>query len=225
LRVAGNRTPFLLFTHLMIKSFWLTSIVVCLCGFVSNAQQENDSLNKGLLSDGSDSSFASFSYSSKDGNKIILQWSSDSTRPNDYFIIERSEDGNSYETIGAIKGSPDNNQYEVSDNSSLTGINFYRIKYIKKTGQSIYSKPLQINSQGNIALKFYPNPVDKLLIVETNYKVEIQLINTLGTVKLNKQLQQGLQVIDVSSLDKGNYILRIVDNERNRSVLQQLVKN
>jgi hypothetical protein len=210
----------------MIKSFLLTSIVVCLCCFVSKAQQDSDSTGKEHgLADGTDSLFANFSYISKDGNKIVLQWSGANTPMNDYFIIERSEDGNSYETIGAIKGSQTDNQYEVGDNSSLTASNFYRIKYIKKSGETVYSKSLEVNAHGNIALKFYPNPVDKLLIVETNYKVDIQLINTLGTVKLSKQLQQGLQVIDVSSLDKGNYILRIVDNERNRSVLQQLVKN
>jgi hypothetical protein len=209
----------------MIKFFWLTAIICC-CGVVSNAQQESDSLIKDrTLTERSDSAFTNFTYAIKENNKIILQWTADRISSADYFIVERSEDGNNFETIGAMKGAANSNEYEITDNSSMSGNNFYRIKYIGKAGQPVYSKILQINSSGNVAIKFYPNPVDKMLILETNFPVEIQLINAMGTVKLIKRLQQGLQVIDVSTLDKGTYILRIVDNERNKSVLQQLVKN
>jgi hypothetical protein len=213
----------------MKKFFWLTSIV-CLCCFVSTAQQGSDSSTQQLiLFDEGDSLFTDFSYVIKDNSKIILQWQLSNTKPdsdntNNYFIIERSEDGKNYETIGAIKKVLDNNQYEVADNSSLTGRNFYRIKYIGKSGRSFYSKILQINMPGNVAIKFYPNPVDKLLIVETDHNADLQVLNSFGVVRMNARLHQGLQVIDVSTLESGTYILHIVDNDRKRNILQQLVK-
>jgi len=213
----------------MKKFFWLTSIV-CLCGFISSAQQGIDSSTQQvILFDGGDSLFTNFSYVIKDNSKIILQWQAVSIKPdsdnaNDYFIIERSEDGNNYETIGAIKKIPDNNQYEIADNSSLTGHGFYRIKCAGKSGRSFYSKSLEINMPGNVAIKFYPNPVDKLLIVETDHDADMQVLNAFGVIKLNARLHQGLQVVDVSTLEPGTYILHIVDNDRKRNILQQLVK-
>jgi len=212
----------------MKKFFWLTSIV-CLCCFVSIAQQERDSSIQQLILFDGDSLFTDFSYLIKDNSKVILQWQAanitpDSNNSNEYFIIERSEDGKNYETIGAIKKTEDNNQYEVADNSSLTGYNFYRIKCVGKSGRFFYSKSLQINMPGNVAVKFYPNPVDKLLIVETDHNADMQVLNSFGIIKMNARLHQGLQVIDVSTLEPGTYILHIVDNDRKRNILQQLVK-
>ncbi len=222
--------PFPIFhQYFMKKFFWLTSIV-CLCGFVSSAQQGIDSSTQQvILFDGGDSLFTNFSYVVKDNSKIILQWQSvgsksDSDNADDYFIIERSEDGNNYETIGAIKKMQDNNQYEVADNSSFTGYSFYRIKYEEESGRYFYSKPLQINMPGNVSVKFYPNPVDKLLIVEMDHNGTLQMLNAFGVIKLNTKLHEGLQVVDVSTLEPGTYILHIVDNDRKRNILQQLVK-
>jgi hypothetical protein len=209
----------------MNKLFWLTSIAG-LCCFGAIGQQQGDSaFNQHLIFAGSDSSFTNFEYAVKDGNKIILQWSAGIIEENEFFIIERSSDGNNYETIGALKGGSNGNQYEIADNSLLMNLGFYRIKYIAKSGQPVYSKSLQVSLSKNSAVKFYPNPVDKLLIIETDHKADIQLINAFGTVKLNAQLQPGLQIINVGALERGTYILRIVDKEGNRDVLQQLVKN
>jgi hypothetical protein len=217
--------PVFIIKHLMKKLFWLTSLV-CLCCFASIAQQESDSTTKeNVLSAGDDSLFTNFSYITKDGSRIVLRWQSKNAAAGDYFIIERSNDGNLYETIGAIKNVPANNQYEIADNTSASGNNFYRIKYVGKAGQVVYSQRLQVNMPGKVAVKFYPNPVDKLLIIETDHKVELQLINALGEIKLNTQLHPGLQVIDVSTLERGTYILHISDQDHNRNILQQLVKN
>jgi hypothetical protein len=208
----------------MKKFFWLTSII-CLCCFVVAAQQESDSTKENISIDETGSLFSNFSYTVKEDNKIFLQWQADSISADDYFVIERSEDGNSFETIGAIKKTSDNIQYELANNTSISGYDFYRIKYVGKEGRIFYSKSLQISTSKNFSLKFYPNPVDKLLIVETDHPINMQIINSLGVTRLNSQLHQGLQVIDVSTLDRGTYILRITDNDHNRNILQQLVKN
>jgi hypothetical protein len=208
----------------MKKFFWLTSIV-CLCCFRATAQQESDSTKENISIDETDSLFSNFSYTIKDDNKILLQWQADSINADDYFVIEKSEDGNNFETIGAIKKTSNNIQYEIADNASISGYNFYRIKYVGKSGKFFYSKSLHVSVSKNLSLKFYPNPVDKLLIVETDRAMNMQVLSALGVIRLNVQLHQGLQVIDVSTLDRGTYILRIIDNDHNRNILQQLVKN
>jgi hypothetical protein len=208
----------------MKKFFWLTSIG-CLCCFFTKAQQENNSTKENSSIGESDSIFANFSYTIKDDNRILLRWQADSIIADDYFVIERSEDGSIFETIGAIKKTSNDIQYELADISSVSGYHFYRIKYVGKSGRVFYSKSLQISTARNFSVKCYPNPVDKSLIVETDNPMNMQIINSLGVIRLNIQLHQGLQVIDVSTLDRGVYILRIVDNDHNRNILQQLVKN
>jgi hypothetical protein len=223
--IAAVRPLRLLFLKYFMKKFFALTSIVCLCCFVAIAQQDGDSTKENVSFGESDSLFSNFSYTITDGNKVILQWQADSIHADDYFVIERSEDGNNFETIGAIKKVSSDNQYEIADNSSVTGYSFYRIKWVAKSGRSFYSKSLQIVTTRNVALKFYPNPVDKLLIVETDHPVNMQVINSLGVNKLNIQLHQGLQVIDVSTLERGTYILHIIDNDRNRNILQQLIKN
>ena len=222
--IARPPSPVFIIKHPMKKFFWLTSII-CLCCFVVTAQQESDSTKENISIDEADSLFSNFSYTIKDDSRILLEWQADSINADDYFVIERSEDGNIFETIGAIKKTSDNIQYEVAGNTSVSGYNFYRIKYVGKAGKFFYSRSLQISTSKNFSLKFYPNPADKLLIVETDHPMNMQIINSLGVTRLNIQLHQGLQVIDVSTLDRGTYILRIIDNDHNRNILQQLVKN
>ncbi|HXB44865.1 MAG TPA: T9SS type A sorting domain-containing protein, partial [Puia sp.] len=92
-------------------------------------------------------------------------------------------------------------------------------------GLVFYSNILQFRLSGNEGFKFYPNPVDKLLIVQIGSVASLQILNSAGTVLLSKQLQSGVQVINVSSLEKGEYLLRVVDKENNRFVLEHLLKN
>ncbi|MDP4253469.1 MAG: T9SS type A sorting domain-containing protein, partial [Bacteroidota bacterium] len=73
--------------------------------------------------------------------------------------------------------------------------------------------------------KFYPNPADKLLIIRTEHVVDIQVIDAIGSIRLAARLQPGIQVVNLSGLEKGVYILRVADKESNRIVSNQLLKN
>jgi len=44
-------------------------------------------------------------------------------------------------------------------------------------------------------------------------------------VLLDKQLQPGLQVINVAMLQKGNYYLRITDKQNNHDMMEHFLKN
>ena len=213
----------------MNKLTLLISAAILWCAG-SLAQQPNDSTSNqqpGLIADGS-LLFARFSCTIKNSNGVKLQWNTgntDSIRNGDYFIVERSNDGIYYETIGALKITDTATQYELTDNSPLKGSGFYRIKYTDKAGQFMYSNILQPNSLTDIDFKFYPNPADKLLIIQTGHNADMQVMDGAGTVRLNKKLERGLQVINISSLEKGNYVLRIVDTESNKIISEQFLKN
>ena len=155
----------------------------------------------------------------------MLKWDTDSTTGGDYFVIERSTDETHYETIGVVRIAAGTDHYEMMDAAAPNGSDFYRIKYIARTGAPVYSKTMQLSLSGAVDFKFYPNPVDKLFIVRTEHTIDLQVIDAAGMVRLSKRLQAGIQVVNVSSLEKGVYVLRVTDKESNRAVSRQLLKN
>lgn len=205
---------------------WLT-LITLLWSFVSIAQttvetsvDTDDSTQKEKTS-----FFADFSCAVKNLSNVELLWRVYNSNDGDYFIVERSLDGQKFETVSALKITDTSTGYGVIDNSPINGIDFYRIKFISKTGRIIYSKTMQVTLSADVDFKFYPNPVDKLLIIRTSHNIDIQVLDALGTLRLSKQLQPGLQVINISALEKGSYVLKIADKESNRVVSEQLLKN
>ena len=82
-----------------------------------------------------------------------------------------------------------------------------------------------MNVLPDVDFKFYPNPTDKLLIIRTGHAIDVQILDASGASRLTRQIQAGIQIINVSSLEKGNYVLKVADRESNRVVSEQLVKN
>jgi hypothetical protein len=194
----------------MKKLSWLILLVV-FCARIGRAQQA------GLFTD--------FTATPNGSNGVLLKWETDSAADGDYFVIERSPDETHYETIGVMKVAEGTDHYEIMDGAAPNGSDYYRIKYTPRTGTPVYSKTMQLSLSGAVDFKFYPNPVDKLFIVRTEHTIDLQVIDAAGVVRLSKRLQAGIQVVNVSSLEKGVYVLRVTDKESNRAVSHQLLKN
>ncbi|MDR3713415.1 MAG: T9SS type A sorting domain-containing protein [Puia sp.] len=169
--------------------------------------------------------FVSFACDTRDAKRVALQWEVDSITEDGYFIIERSNQEGPYESIGVIRAAIMNTHYESVDSSPPSGSNFYRIRYADKSAHPVYSQAISVSIMGEVDFKFYPNPVDKLLIIRTEHLIDIQIIDAFGSVRLSKRLQKGIQVIDAGLLERGSYILRVADKESNRVVSSQLLKN
>ena len=169
--------------------------------------------------------FVSFTATPKEANRVALEWDTDSTEDGNYFVIERSPDEIHFETIGVVRATSGTLHYETTDGAAPNGSDFYRIKYTARTGAPVYSKTMQLSLSGAVDFKFYPNPVDKLFIVRTEHNIDLQVIDAAGVVRLSKRLQAGIQVVNVSTLEKGVYILRVTDKESNRAISHQLLKN
>jgi len=155
----------------------------------------------------------------------MLQWDVDSAGDGDYFIIERGVDGVHYETIGVLRRERNMAHYESTDMAPPNGSDFYRIKYTAPGGHTLYSGVKQLSTSGEIDFKFYPNPVDKIFIIRTEHIIDIQLVDAVGVSRLSKRLQPGIQVVNISALERGVYILRVADKESNRVVSNRLLKN
>ena len=214
----------------MKKLPWLMLFALACCA-VCQAQQPAPGMPDSVtdstdsLRAGSGSLFINFTAALREANKVVLQWETDSAAEGGYFITERSPDASHYETIGVVSAVAGAGRYELTDGAAPNGSDFYRIRYTARTGASVYSKTMQLSLSGVVDFKFYPNPVDKLFIVRTEHTIDLQVIDAAGAVRLSKRLQAGIQVINVSSLEKGIYILRVTDKESNRAVSHQMLKN
>jgi hypothetical protein len=172
-----------------------------------------------------DSLFPGFSCTVRDNNRVDLQWKKSNVLQADFFVVERSYDGSNYETVGVMKVGDTAALYRLTDNPTENGSDFYRIKCSNPTGGFEYSKVLRANLSEESDFKFYPNPADKMLIIRTAHDIVLQIVDTKGMVRLNEKISPGIQVINVSSLEKGPYILKLTDKQSNRMVSEELLKN
>jgi hypothetical protein len=209
----------------MNKHLWLNFLMILYC--IAGLAQQNDSVLSALpvLSTPADSMITGISCAVVDHNRILLKWAASRNGEGEYFVVEHSYDGTAYEMVGAIKGSGNASQYELTDNAPFNGSNFYRVKYSDKTGWFSYSRIIEVNVITTPSFKFYPNPVDKSLIIQIDFTADLEIISSLGAVLLDKELQPGLQVINVATLQKGNYYLRITNKQNNHDMMEHFLKN
>ena len=72
------------------------------------------------------------------------------------------------------------------------------------TDMSLYD--VNVDRYSNV----YPNPAKDIVTVQSSFKVrEIEIINALGQVVLRKEGNQNIETLEVNSLEKGTYIVRI----------------
>ncbi len=144
-----------------------------------------------------------------------------------HFIVEKSADGIHFETLGAIgSGSGiSDTSFSIMDNAVGTGMAYYRIRVSGENGNTRYSKTVSTSVVSALEFRFYPNPVDKLLIIRSSRALTIQVMDGYGIIWFNQDVEAGMQIINVSALQKGNYILKATDRETSNVISEQLIKN
>ena len=155
--------------------------------------------------------------------KVTLQWSCTVETSDNFFTIERSIDGKPFEVIGVIKLK--SSYAAFTDEKPALTRNYYRVKAASSKGKAIYSKVAGVNVSRVGSLKFYPNPVQKILIVRTESPVELKISDVSGKMRLSRQIAVGLQLIDVGSLEKGLYIITLYHKESNTVMTEKLLKD
>ena len=161
----------------------------------------------------------------KENSRVVLNWRLSDSSLTDFFSIERSCNSKEFEVVAVMKLTQISKWFEWVDESPAKGKNVYRIKCSAKDNRQYYSKTLDVQIAGDISFKFYPNPVDNILIIRSENPLDIQIIDAAGKTRLSQGNLQGLQTINVSALEKGIYILRVNNRLANTIVQERLVKN
>lgn len=200
---------------------WLASAFLC-CALMGQSSGEH--FNSASLPE-ANSAFSFFTVTPQDGH-AILRWAALPIKPEDFFIVEKSSDALHFEMLSAMDASVGvDSVYTLVDNSVGTGIVSYRIRITGKDGKELSSKTVNMNSTSATDFRFYPNPVDKLLIISSAHSLNIQIMDMYGVVWFGQEVDAGMQIVNVSTLQKGTYILKATDKSTNSVISEQLVKN
>jgi len=159
-----------------------------------------------------------------ESSKVILSWMVSGSLPQ-FFAIERSNNGKNYEVITVLTNFNAQKTYQWTDDVPVKGRSFYRIRYSFKEGDSLYSKTLPVTLADGTTYRFYPNPVDHLLIVRSEVPLDVIISDATGRIRVSQARVTGLQAINVSSLEKGIYLIRFINKHTNFVSQEKLVKN
>jgi hypothetical protein len=173
------------------------------------------------------------------GTTNHLEWVTATEANNKGFELERSADGTKFSSIGFIAtkaeggNSTSSIDYSFTDNKTLAGTNYYRLRQVDKDGRSSYSSVVKLKGEKiDMAISaLYPNPAKdemRLAIVSsTNEKVTISITDLSGkeVKRINTAVTPGDNNIDlnVSALSTGTYYLRLISATETKTT--KFIKN
>jgi hypothetical protein len=161
---------------------------------------------------------------SADKSAILLTWKVKGLTP-DFFVIERSDNGKSFEVVTVLNNLGEKPGYQWTDEAPKKGKSFYRIRYSFGQATPLYSGTVSFFIAGYVSYKFYPNPVDHILIIRSDTPIDVQIMDGNGKIRLTESRVQGLHTINVSSLEKGLYLIRFSNKLTNVISQEKLAKN
>jgi hypothetical protein len=152
---------------------------------------------------------------------VKLKWATASETNNDYFAIEGSSDAKTYASLGQVKGAGNSttvNNYNFSKNSKQN-LTYFRLTQVDFDGKTTIFNPIHVdcNASGasNKQVTLFPNPAKDRFTVQTRNgeKPEMIQVFTAAGLKLKETVvTEENQMIDVSELSQGLYLVKVLVN-------------
>ena len=153
----------------------------------------------------------------KEGKKATLNWAVEKEESLSYYSIERSNDGENFYSIGRLASINTSgvHTYRFSDESPISGFDFYRLKMMEANGNFSYSPIRKINFENANLVIIYPNPSNGKFMVDFGKSVDskthsIVIRNVLSQkVFETKTSQQKIEIKLKGQTKKGIYFVEI----------------
>lgn len=140
----------------------------------------------------------------------VLNWQSGIESDLNYYSVEKSADGTNFHSISKIPVTGSGSHYSAVLPQPETKA-FYRLKMVDLDGKIGYSRIQTVSYQRAAAsiVSIFPNPVrDGRLHIEATKSGIVRILNQMGQQVLHARVSAGLQVIDISSLASGLYLIK-----------------
>lgn len=158
--------------------------------------------------------------------QVNLQWETQNEVDNAGFEVEHSFDGKSWEKVGYVSSElsrSSNATYQFAHRPGKEGVQFYRLKQIDVNGYYFYSavREATLDALGGDLL-VYPNPGSGVFSVSASgLEGHLQVSDILGKIVVEGAFE-GQTQIDLSQMDRGVYLLKLVD-QAGQSHLKKLI--
>ncbi len=159
----------------------------------------------------------------------LLQWNTLHDQLLNRFVIEKSRDSILFVAIDSLPPLADTNSvhsYRYTDPGLLPGSTYYRLRLVDLYGNTGNSAVRSVVVPGAGGLTtIYPNPVPVgglLYISSTVNCRKIRLMDVLGRLILEQDVQGYLQTLSPGILSRGIYLL-IIDTDDGRQVQKVFV--
>lgn len=156
-------------------------------------------------------------------NAVKLSWKKEDHSGFAHFEIEKSADARKFTEVGKIMLS-NSLSYTFTDSDITSGTIYYRLKMVDMNGKISYSNIVRIHTKGTFQVQVSPNPVlDHLNINGLDKYGSVRIIDLSGKTLLKKEVRSQAISIDVSSLQKGIYLLEYFNGiqKQTRKVLKE----
>jgi hypothetical protein len=159
--------------------------------------------------------------SSIQNQAALLNWATESEVNFDYFSVEKRTNNSEFKEIGRVpaKGGNTKTLYNFSDRNISFETNYYRLKMVDKDGTFEYSNIVTETLESSAQkLSIYPNPVvnqvAKVQFKSLSAKSSLKVVDVLGKIVLNLQLEAGVNTtdLDLSKITSGQYMLLLESN-------------
>lgn len=152
----------------------------------------------------------------KVNNVNELTWQTSNEINNAGFEIERSTDAVSWQNIAYVSNIGFNksqvSSYSYNDSFINNNISYYyRLKQIDIDNHFNYSAIVFIHAAQKTEISIYPNPTKNIFTIysSNNLDANAEIYDISGRILFNTKLNSNQNIIDISQLDAGVYILII----------------
>lgn len=144
--------------------------------------------------------------------KVVLNWETATESDFSHFELERSEDKLHFEKLARIEGQNTfiGGKYHFIDEEPKSA-NYYRLKQVDLDGQFVYSKIIFVGNNPASNIVIYPTIANSFISIEgLVHQKEIQVYDINGRLVLSTyNPSESITRLDISSLDKGMYFVKI----------------
>ncbi len=168
---------------------------------------------------------------------VQLNWATTAEHNTKEFIIQRSADGVNFSELTRVSANGNSSievKYNSYDYTPLAGRNFYRLITLDLDGFKSYSDIVLVNTSitaaSKASLDIYPNPAHGVVTVNLN---NLPILNNSLTVTsisgakiISKEAMNGSALkLDVSQLQPGIYVVKVIGNDGISAQQKIIVKN
>ncbi len=160
---------------------------------------------------------------------VAINWTTANEVNTNYFVVERSRDAvtfNALQQVSAKGNTATTQSYNTSDLQPLPGTSYYRLKEVDKDGKITYSSIVTVTVLDNGLIVISPNPVQNTARViiqsaaNTSATFQVMDMKGRGIITQKTSVVTGRNVINIpaSSLSKGVYILKVIQNNTTQTI-------